>query len=276
MSAKASLLSRFFIVLLSFSPSLKKKVWKWWYDLLAKKDNAAELLLMNYGYVPSGEDQNLLDLESDREKYRYALQLYYFLTQGYELENKKILEIGSGRGGGGQFLCQQHDPLLYIGLDLSYHASAWAQQNLSAENLQFIQGQSDLLPFKKNSLDIIINVESSHCYPDFRKFLGECHRVLTSGGLILFCDFRPSNELDKLFQYFLDAGFVIENRVDITTNVVSALDLANDAHKSVITQKVPGFMQAALADFSGIQDTAIYSRLKDRTFEYTKAVLRKT
>ena len=53
---------------------------------------------MNYGYA-GGED---IHLEEENSAERYALQMYNKLVSKADVEGKKVLEIGCGRGGGGR------------------------------------------------------------------------------------------------------------------------------------------------------------------------------
>ena len=65
----------------------------------------------------------------------------------------------------------------------------WATHK-RAEFLTFLQADAETLPFEEQAFDIVINVESSHCYPSFPKFLAEVGRVLKSGGIFAMVDFR--------------------------------------------------------------------------------------
>lgn len=66
------------------------------------------------------------------------------------------------------------------------------------ENLEFRAGDASNLPIEKESIDLVINVESAHCYPNFLKFVQEVERVLKPGGHFMFADFLPSEEQSKL------------------------------------------------------------------------------
>ena len=60
------------------------------------------------------------------------------------------------------------------------------------------KGPSNLaesLPLGDASVDVLVNVESSHCYGNFQKFIAEVHRVLKVGGVFLFADFRDDEEI---------------------------------------------------------------------------------
>ena len=49
-----------------------------------------------------------------------------------------------------------------------------------------MQGDAQDLPFPDESFDAVINVEASHIYPNFERFLGEVARVLRPGGHFLY------------------------------------------------------------------------------------------
>ena len=68
--------------------------------------------------------------------------------------------------------------------------------------LDFVHGDAENLPFPDESFDAVINVEASHIYPHFDRFLSEVKRVLRPGGHFLHVDFRnrdnfPSWESDS-------------------------------------------------------------------------------
>jgi ubiquinone/menaquinone biosynthesis C-methylase UbiE len=54
--------------------------------------------------------------------------------------------------------------------------------------LDFVQGDAQDLPFADETFDAVINVEASHQYPDFERFLAEVARVLRPGGHFLYTD----------------------------------------------------------------------------------------
>ena len=49
--------------------------------------------------------------------------------------------------------------------------------------LDFVQGNAEDLPFADQSFDAVINVEASHPYFRFPRFLAEVARVLRPGGI---------------------------------------------------------------------------------------------
>jgi ubiquinone/menaquinone biosynthesis C-methylase UbiE len=90
-------------------------------------------------------------------------------------------------------------PERYTGLDLNGAGIRFCQQRHQIEGLIFVQGDAENLPFEPNTLDAVVNVEASHCYPDFPRFLAEVARVLKAGGHFLYADFRFSDVPPKVW-----------------------------------------------------------------------------
>src|SRR5258708_14045516 len=73
---------------------------------------------------------------------------------------------------------------------MSVEATALARRQPGEESaVEFVGGDAENLPFAKASFDVVINVESAHCYGSIDRFLAEVHRVLRSSGRLAFADF---------------------------------------------------------------------------------------
>ena len=107
---------RFVYYFFGLFPDLKRKFWKFWYTIFAKKVKNPDLRFMNYGFLDDGFSP---DLSEDDEKERYPIQLYHHVAQQIELEGKQVLEIGSGRGGGASYIAKTFNPSHIRGLDIS-------------------------------------------------------------------------------------------------------------------------------------------------------------
>ena len=99
MTSGGSLRGKLFVALTQMVPPLAPALWRWWYNTLARKDDAGELLFMNYGYA---DDSAPLTLAPADEPYRYPLQLYRQVVSGLDLAGRDVLEVGSGRGYRGE------------------------------------------------------------------------------------------------------------------------------------------------------------------------------
>ncbi|WP_126453573.1 class I SAM-dependent methyltransferase [Sulfuriflexus mobilis] len=272
MSAGPSYLSRLFITLASL-PLFKSRLWRWWYNLLARHDKAAELLFMNYGYAE--EQDGGFVLQPADMPYRYSIQLYRHVLEGVEVEGKDVAEVGSGRGGGASWLARYLKPHHVTAIDLSPEAIAFCNAHYHLQQLSFRQGSADALPLPAGSQDVILNVESSHCYPDMAAFIAEVRRVLRPGGVLAFCDLRAVTESDALIRLFRGSGLVLEVNRDISAYVLRALERMSDERKQAISQRVPSWLHAALEDFVALKGTVLYEGLRSGDIVYMSCLLRK-
>ena len=147
---------------------------------------------LNYGYAKLGDDGDEAS-SRNRDGDRFGVQLYERVRGGVELTGKDVLEIGCGRGGGTAYLFESHRPRNMTGLDLAGSAIARCRRDHARPGLTFLQGDAEALPFADASFDVVVNVESSHCYPDVPGFLREVHRVLRPGGYLLLADVRHTD-----------------------------------------------------------------------------------
>jgi ubiquinone/menaquinone biosynthesis C-methylase UbiE len=88
---------------------------------------------------------------------------------------------------GGQYGCAPRRALHAepLGVDLSSEAIAFCQQAHRDLRVDFKVGDAENLPVEDHAFNQIVNVESSHTYPNLRAFLAEVRRALRPGGLFL-------------------------------------------------------------------------------------------
>ena len=161
---------------------------KGWYQFLSLMDRRACMTFMNYGYAPTDPSAPRLRLEPGEAKDRFCIQLYHRVAAAVDLRGKDVLEVGSGRGGGAAFVARHHGPLAVTGVDFARNAVNFCRRRHRHDALTFTRGDAERLPFPDASFDAVLNVESSHCYPDVPRFLREVRRVLRPGGALLFAD----------------------------------------------------------------------------------------
>jgi len=168
---------------------------KYWYRLNSRLFSNDDTVFMNWGYE---EDPPLaLPLAESDEAHRYAIQLYHQVASQVDLSGKRVLEVSCGHGGGASYLMRTLGPASYTGLDLNPVGLDFCRRKHQLPGLDFVEGNAEELPFPDQSFDVVINVEASHCYPRFTRFLGEVARVLRPGGHFLYADVRRRAELAK-------------------------------------------------------------------------------
>jgi O-methyltransferase len=155
----------------------------------------------------------------------YYVQLLRITLAGKSLQNKDVLEVGCGRGGNCRYVAKYLAPRHVTGLDLSRGNVRFCRRaHADLCNLVFRSGSAQALPFGAASFDAVLNIESSHCYPDPPGFFAEVHRVLRAGGRLHYADcFSNASGISRASRWLKTAGFVTELHQDITAEVARGI-----------------------------------------------------
>ena len=271
-SYNLEVLGRIFIMLCGV-PGLKKFLWRTWYDYLARVQQLQEWTFMNYGYATS--QPHTLVLEAADEADRHWIQLYHHVVGAIDLSGSRVLEVGSGRGGGSSFIKRYLHPEHMIGMDLSKHAVEWSRMRHRVPGLEFRVGDAERLPFEDATIDAVINVESSHCYPSFDRFLAEVRRVLRPGGHFLYADFRAQENVPAWQKSLQDSRLTLVRQMDITANVVTALERDNERKLALIDGLVPKRLRGSFLDFAAVKGSALFEGFRTERYSYRSFVLQR-
>jgi len=240
-----------------------------------KYDGENDANFMNYGYEPLNGDAKL-KLEENDEPSRYCAQLYDHVVNRAEVKGKKVLEVGSGRGGGASYITRYYKPESFTGMDITPSSIDFCNEYYNAiEGLDFKAGNAEKLPFEDNSFDFVVNVESARCYNDMQAFFHEVFRVLKPTGKLLIADMIYPNEIEDFHKRFTAAGFKIEHETDISKNVVAALDKDSARREHLIDTKAPKFLRSSFKTFAGTVGTSRYNNFATGVFQYWSFVLKK-
>jgi ubiquinone/menaquinone biosynthesis C-methylase UbiE len=221
---------------------------------------STDFSFMNYGYAPLSAE-----LAVSNEPEKYCLQLYRQLVGDTPLAGKRVVEVSCGRGGGAAHVARSFRPSSYLGVDISENNLALAAKRYAAPNLRFQQGNAEALPLEAGSADVVLNVEASHLYDSPPKFFAEVHRVLVPGGRFLHVDLHWQDKDPPAM--IAAAGFAVDEVIDITQNVVQALDL-DSVRREAIVMTFPENMRNDFRDWSGVKDFRAYNRLKNGEWLY--------
>ena len=197
------------------------------------------------------------------------------------MKGKDILEVSCGRGAGAAWCVRTCKSRFYVGVDISADTIALCQRNYTAiEGLAFVTTDAvKTLPFTNESFDVVLSVEATHGYGRPEKvgrFAREVARILRPGGYLLWCDLCALDEKNTPVECFTDTGeFLIEEKIDITRNVLRALDIRSNATEEVIQRIVAVPSQAEFREFAGVPGSAVYDDLRQGRLIYWRAVLRK-
>jgi len=258
-----SMLAKLFVTILNFSPAIKRATWKWWYQRLAHRGRETDWSFMNYGFKPSNGTPEL-ELSSKDEQDRLFIQLYHYAASQVPIKGANVLEVGSGRGGGASFVARYYKPEKMTGLDYSPSAIELSSDlHKDVNNLSFVQGDAESLPFEDYTFDVVLNVESSHCYGNMDAFVNEVARVLKPQGYFCWVDLRQKGLLDTTEKALYHPDLKLIQEETITEQVLHALDKIHVRKVEMIQKHVPGFLQTAFQDFAGVKDSKIYNAFKD-------------
>ena len=252
--------------------NFRELMFRIWYWYISNIDKKAEVVFMNYGY--SHPDQEV-ELKPEDEPNRYSIQLYHLLASSVDLKDKSLLEIGCGRGGGLSYVATYFPIRSASGVDLNQRATNFSLKHYNIKGLTFMQGDAQKLEIQNESFDAILNVESSHRYPDMQAFLGEVKRILRPGGHFLYTDFRYDYEMEDLHKQINDLGLKVVNRQIITPHVVKALELDDARRRNLVKKLAPKFLHKIALNFSGAKGSETYNQFASRKYEYFSYILEK-
>ncbi len=255
-----------------FPSAFRRPMWRIWHNLLIRFVKDSSVSFMNYGYEGLNGDP-FLHLDKSDERDRYCIQLYHHLANSVDLKNKRVLEIGSGRGGGAHFIARYHKPLQYTGIDISSSVINFCKRSYSYPGLKFEEGRAEKVPFDNQTYDAVVNVESARCYSNINTFFSEVYRVLHPEGHFLFADMIDKNEVDSMRHKLNDAGFEIIAENDITKNVAKGLELDSDRRQQLISRKIPGLLRSYFESFAGTKGTKRFESFQNGRFRYKSYVL---
>lgn len=257
-----------------FPTILRRPMWQIWHKLLIRFDKDSTVNFMNYGYAGLNGDSKI-KLSKRDEINRYCIQLYDSVVNHIKLTDKKIIEIGSGRGGGADYISRYYKPKVYTGIDISSGVINFCNKFYQVPGLSFLQGKAEKIPAPDSSYDALINIESARCYSNIESFFKEVHRVLIPKGFFLFADMIEKKDVLNIKNKLLKNGFQIQKEINITKNVALGLELDTKRRESLIQKKIPGSLQSSFASFAGTKGTQRFNSFINGKFEYWNFVLSK-
>lgn len=253
---------------LTYNPIVWKLSAKFIYPLQTRRLEGDDVVFLNVGY--DEEPAMNVPLEDDDEPNRASIQLYHRLAMQTDISGKRVLEVGCGHGGGASYLSRYLRPASYTGMDLNARGIAFCRRRHRIPNLSFVHGDAQHLPFSDGSFDTVINVESSHCYPDFPGFLLEVARVLAPNGRFLYTDVRTRRHITEWDAQLAAAPLEMLSQFDISPEVVRGLDRLWSSPETSrrFNRSVPGPMRAVAKSAAGAPGYGLYRALSCGDISY--------
>jgi SAM-dependent methyltransferase len=252
---------------------IRQAVWRLWYPFLTRRLLNDNVLFLNYAFE---EDPPMaIPLEPADEPNRACIQLYHHVAAQVPLAGKNILEISCGHGGGASYLTRAFRPQSFTALDLNPSGIRFCRQHHRIDGLTFVQGDAENLPFEPNTFDAVINVEASHCYRHFPRFLAEVARVLRPGGHFLHADFRYADRRAEWENALASGPLKTLRARNINTEVLRGLDRNSSRSLNLVVRHLPKFLHPLGRDFAGVQGSRLYHALQSGEISYRSFCLEK-
>lgn len=257
-----------------FNTYIRRLFWKLWYRHIVGHCVQQDWTFWNYGYAPLDTKTEKLELEEADETNRVGIQLYHHVASAVNLKDLNVLEVGCGRGGGSYYIKRYLKPKTMVGADFCEKALAFCNEYYSIEGLSFKAANAESLPFEDNSFDVVVNVESSHCYGSMDAFLTEVRRVLRLGGYFLLADFREKFRIDMLHQQLRDSGMTLIREENITPNVIEAMKLENKKKMTYLSTVSKLWLNTS-KQMIGVEGSGVYKSFRDGGMIYVSVVMQK-
>jgi ubiquinone/menaquinone biosynthesis C-methylase UbiE len=245
---------------------IRKAIWRLWYPFLTRRLRGEEVLFLNYAYEEA--PPMALPLAPGDEPDRACIQLYHHVATQVELRGKNVLEVSCGHGGGASYLTRTLQPKSYTALDLNPTGITFCRERHRVDGLKFVQGDAENLPFEPATFDAVINVEASHCYPAFPRFLTEVARVLRPGGYFLYADFRFADGFARWEKVIAAAPLKILHQGDINAEVLRGMNQNSKRSQALLVRHLPRFLHNLGADFAGVKGSRIHNALISGELSY--------
>jgi SAM-dependent methyltransferase len=156
-------------------------------------------------------------------------------------------------------------PATVVGLDLSSAAVAFCRRVNTDPAAHFVCGDAEHLPFPDGTFGAVVNIESSHSYPDLAAFYRQVYRILQPGGSFLYADTVPADSVDVRRDMARTTGFSICDERDITANVLRSCDEQAGVHAQAF---VADNDRAVLGDFLAVPGSQNYLNLQSGRVRY--------
>ncbi|CAF1362467.1 unnamed protein product [Adineta steineri] len=246
----------------------------WYKQISSIYTNIDELQFMNWGYAD-------LDEHTDDNTGYYSKKLYQQVLANVTFTDRNILEVGCGRGAGAAWCVRTYAPRSYVGTDPSRDVINLCQQCYSTTpRLSFMIADPEThLPLQNESMNVVLSIETTNLFDEreaVKKFVDEITRVLTPNGYFLWCGLCNVDGSSVLIDYLIaNNAFIIKEKVNITRNVLHALDIQRNSHADFIERYIQPADQEYCRLFAGLPGTQLYDNMQQGCTEYWRVGFRK-
>jgi acyl transferase domain-containing protein/SAM-dependent methyltransferase/acyl carrier protein len=217
---------------------------------------------LNYGYLTlDGADEAQFEVPAGVFN-PSSVRLAFELIGRTNLKGCRVLDVGCGRGGTVALIAERFDADV-TGIDLSPEAVAFCRRTHRRDKVRFDVGDAEHLPADDRAFDAVVNIESSHTYPNLRAFYIEVARVLRPGGIFLYTDLLPVQRWMEVRVLLGSLGFAIKDDRAITPNVLASCDQVAATRAQAF-----GGASAMIDNFLAVPGSAVYDQMDSGAWEY--------
>jgi len=231
---------------------------------------------LNYGYFYKDKLKRIERLDSIDAQFEISAQLYHYVTSATTIAKKDVLEVGSGRGGGSYYMKKYMNANSVLGLEYLQQSVDISKRTFKIDGLDFIEGNAEHLPLSNESIDVVVNIESSHCYPNIDQFFSETQRVLKAGGSFCYADLTTPEQRDEINEKLKRLSMKVIISEDISPNVIESLRQDNSRKVELINDMS---LSKARADWWlnewACVETPLWHQLNEGSLVYTRWALLK-
>jgi len=154
-----------------------------------------------------------------------------------DIENRDVLELGSGTGKNTEYLARHARSV--VAIDFSEAMIARAHERIPTSNVEFmLHDVRDSWPVAPASVDTVVaNLILEHVH-DLAPVFFEAARVLRPGGQFFFCELHPYRQLIGAQAHFVDPQS--GETVEVTAHVHTVSEYVNGAIEAGFTLKSLG------------------------------------
>jgi SAM-dependent methyltransferase len=244
-----------------FSPLFTKFSAKYVYPVLTRM--MGDQVFLDWPYE---EDPPMaIPLEASDEPNRTHINLYHRTATQADLGGKRVLEVSCGHGGGASYLVRTLHPSSYTGLDLNPKGIVSCRSIHNLPGLDFVHGNAEDLPFDDQSFDAVLNVEASHLYPRFPRFLEEVVRVLSPGGHFLYTDVRARTQVDEWEAALAEVPMQMISKRSINEEVMRGIMASQHDTLALLgpaSGRAPSFLRNFLRDVNELRASTFHESLR--------------
>jgi len=155
-------------------------------------------------------------------------------------------------------------PGSYTGLDFNAAGIAFLPKVARPAGPRFGAGRRPEPALPDRSFDAVIDVEASHFYPDFERFLGEVARVLRPGGHFRYADLGNRDGIPAWEAALASLPMRLVSRRVIDDQVLRGLHKNSPRSTELINRNSPSFLRRSGCEFAILNGSLFYRDLERR------------